>query len=389
MTTRRHVLTVLAAAPALTACGGEHLPDPTAAWRNPGAGEHDPRRFALAHAILAPNPHNTQPWLVTLEGDDGMTLYCDLTRRLPFTDPLDRQITIGCGAFVELYRLAARQLGFAPVVSPFPEGESSPRLDAKPVAHVALGARSNASTDPLFAHIAARRTNRNPYDTARVPHLADLRGLADAAYERGAEVEWATEPERVARLRGLIWRAFDREMHTPGALAETYGWLRFGHDEVVRHRDGLAVEGPLIGPAKFLAMFSRANMLNPNSEANKQALQQWRQKIDASPAFAWLSMQEDDDTPTGRLTAGMAYARMNLAATAAGLALHPWSQGLQEYREMADIRSALRIALQNGENFPHMLVRVGYADPVEPAARRGVDALFGNAAGRAQQSERD
>lgn len=383
MTSRRHVLQVLAAAPALAACGGEHLPDPNAAWRNPGAGERDPRRFALAHAILAPNPHNTQPWAVTLEGDDGMTLYCDLDRRLPFTDPLDRQITLGCGAFIELYRLAARQLGFAAVVSPFPEGESSPRLDTKPVAHVALGARSNSDSDPLFAHITARRTNRNPYDITRIPADADLRKLADAAYDRGAEVEWATEPARVARLRDIVWRAFDREMHTAGALTETYTWLRFGREDTARHRDGLAIEGPLIAPAKFFGMFSRTNMLNPNSEANKQALQQWRRKIDTAPAFAWLSTQENDDTPTGRLTAGMAYARMNLAATAAGLAVHPWSQGLQEYREMEDIRSELRIALQNGENFPHMLVRVGYADPVGPAARRGIDALFMRPAGGA------
>ena len=344
MTTRRHVLQVLAAAPALTACG-ENLPDPTAAWRNPGAGERDPRRFAIAHAILAPNPHNTQPWLVTLDGADGMTLHCDLGRRLPFTDPLDRQITIGCGAFIELYRLAARHLGFAPVVITFPDGEPSLRLDSKPLAHVILGPHANAGDDPLFTHITARRTNRNPYNPTRVPHLTDLQKLADAAYERNGEVEWAIEPDRVARLRDIVWRAFDREMHTGGALEETYGWLRFGRDEVARHRDGLAIDGPLIGPAKLIGMFSRANMLNPNSEANKQALQQWREKIDTAPAFAWLSNQENDDTPTGRLTAGMAYARMNLAATAAGLAIHPWSQGLQEYREMADIRAELRIAL--------------------------------------------
>ncbi len=375
MRTRRHVLQALAAAPALAACG-TNLPDPASAWRNPGAGERDPRRFALAHAILAPNPHNTQPWLVALDDADAMTLYCDLDRRLPFTDPLDRQITLGCGAFVELYRLAARHLGFAPVVIPFPEGEPSPRLDARAIAHVVLGARSATAEDPLFAHITLRRTNRNPYDLSRVPHLTDLQKLADAAYERNGEVEWAIEPERVGHLRDIVWRAFDREMHTPGALAETFGWLRFGRDDVASHRDGLAIEGPLIGPAKIFGMFSRANMLNPNSEANKQALAQWRQKVDTAPAFAWLSMQEGDDTPTGRLSAGMAYARMNLAATAAGLAMHPWSQGLQEYREMADIRSELRIALQNGENFPHMLVRVGYADPAEPAARRGVDALF-------------
>ena len=376
MTTRRHVLQVLAAAPALASCGAQALPDPTAAWRNPGAGEHDPRRFALAHAILAPNPHNTQPWLVTLDGEDAMTLYCDLGRRLPFTDPLDRQITIGCGAFLELYRIAATHLGYAPAITLFPGGEPSPRLDPRPLAQVTLGARRGAAPDPLFAFVTARRTNRNPYDPRRVPGAHDLQKLADAAFQAAGNVSWTLDPDHVARLRDLVWRAFDREMHTPGALAETFSWLRFGHDDVARHRDGLAIEGPLIGPLKMLGMFDRARMLDPNSQANEQALRDWRRKAETAPAFLWLSTQENDDTPSGRMHAGMAYARLALAASAAGLALHPWSQALQEYAEMADLHREMRAMLQNGEDFPQMLVRVGYADPVEPAARRGVDALF-------------
>ena len=111
MSTRRHVLQLLAAAPALSACGGGDLPDPIAAWRDPGAGEQDPRRFALAHAILAPNPHNTQAWQVELRGDDEMLLYCDLERRLPFTDPNDRQITIGCGCFGNVSKHTSRTTG--------------------------------------------------------------------------------------------------------------------------------------------------------------------------------------------------------------------------------------------------------------------------------------
>ena len=101
---RRHVLQLFAAAPlgaalaAPASCAPADLPDPTAAWRSPGAGEQDPRRHALAHAILAPNPHNMQPWLVELTGADSLTLRADLTRLLPATDPPNRQITIGCGA---------------------------------------------------------------------------------------------------------------------------------------------------------------------------------------------------------------------------------------------------------------------------------------------------
>ena len=138
MPTRRHALALLAAAP-FAGCGAS--PDDYAAsWRAPGAGETDPRRFALAHAILAPNPHNTQPWLVELRGADEMLLYCDLERRLPFTDPLDRQITMGCGAFLELYRIAAAQQGRVAQIVPFPDGAPEARLDARPLAQVRFNA---------------------------------------------------------------------------------------------------------------------------------------------------------------------------------------------------------------------------------------------------------
>ena len=36
------------------------------AWQGPGA-QPDLRRWALAYAILAPNSHNRQPWMVSLE----------------------------------------------------------------------------------------------------------------------------------------------------------------------------------------------------------------------------------------------------------------------------------------------------------------------------------
>ncbi|HVY85564.1 MAG TPA: hypothetical protein VG943_10555 [Caulobacterales bacterium] len=381
MATRRHVLQVLAAAPALAACG-QALPDPIAGWRDAGAGERDPRRFALAHAILAPNPHNTQPWLVDLPGDDEMVLYCDPTRRIPFTDPHDRQITLGCGAFLHLYMLALQAAGHGWTLDLFPDGAppAPGLLDARPLARVRMAPAPDVtmSATDLFAHIAARRTNRNPYD-ARTPETTKLQAVTEAT-------QWIDTPSpllsalatnetaQVARLRDLVWRGFDREMHTRGALAETYGWLRFGRAEVARHRDGLAIEGPLIPPMRALGFFDRDDMIDPNSTANKTAADDWRRKAETAPAFAWL--MSVNDAPATRLEAGMAYARMNLTATAQGLAMHPWSQVLQEYAEMADLYAETRAMLNAGNRTVQMLVRVGYAAPVAPSARRDPATLI-------------
>ena len=67
-----------------------------------GSQYTDPIRRALSFAILAPNPHNRQPWVVDLKSDTEAVLTCDLQRLLPATDPISRQIVIGLGCFLEL-----------------------------------------------------------------------------------------------------------------------------------------------------------------------------------------------------------------------------------------------------------------------------------------------
>jgi hypothetical protein len=370
MPTRRHALALLAATPFAASCGGPSGPDPAAGWRDPGAGQADPRRFALAHAILAPNPHNTQPWQVAFDDALGMTLYCDLERRLPFTDPNDRQITIGCGAFLELYRIAAASLGHASQITLFPEGVPTSRLDAHPLAHVAFIAQANAAPDPLFQYITARRTNRNVYDAERIPADTLLVRATTAISGFLGAAQWTVESARVAAMRDLVWRAFEREMQTEGAQRETFQWLRFGREAVAEHRDGLAIEGPMIGPLKALGLFGEDDMINPDSFANQSAAKDWRAKAESSPAFMWLATANDQ--PTTRLETGIAYARLNLAATALGLAMHPWSQALQEYEEMADLYAEAKQVLEADNQTVQMLVRVGYAEPSAPSARRDV-----------------
>lgn len=126
MISRRSLLlglggTVLAAGAAGTVFATTRTPHAALApWQNPGALESDPRVKAMAWAVLAPSPHNRQPWLLQLSGDNEALLYCDLDRRLPHTDPFDRQVVIGLGCFVELFVLAAGAEGYAVNVEPFP-----------------------------------------------------------------------------------------------------------------------------------------------------------------------------------------------------------------------------------------------------------------------------
>jgi hypothetical protein len=387
MINRRHVLALLAAAPfGAGACSPSNLPDPIAAWRDPGAGEADPRRFALAHAILAPNPHNRQPWLIELIGEDEFIFNVDLDRLLPATDPFDRQITLGCGAFLELFDLAARANGHVAEINLWPEGEPQPRLDSKPIAHVKLLAQETPK-DPLFDQILARRTNREAFEAREVPEdqlvsaandaiwpwrPPNVGGTADASpAPTPLRIEWSRTGEQLAALRALAWNGFDRECHTPSAYQESVDLMRIGRAEIAAHRDGLVLDGPTIEFARMVGLLNRATLADVENTFTKQGIEAWRPLAENAPAYAWMTSLEN--TRTAQIIAGRAYARFNLAATARGLAMHPWSQTLQEYPEMAELYAeAERITAAREGQTVQMLVRIGYSETVSPAPRRGL-----------------
>lgn len=374
MLSRRHVLSVLASAPVIAglgACAPSGLPDPVAAWRSPGAGETDARRHALAHAILAPNPHNKQPWLIDLPGTDGIVLTPDLSRMLPVTDPPNRQIVIGCGAFLELLDLAARENGHRAEIALWPEGEPQPVLDSRPIAHVRLVKDATVAKDPLYGQITARRTSREPFDAKRLPAGADLDAVVAEARGGGLTAEKVADASQVAKLRDLVWRGWRREMSTPAALKESVDVMRIGAREIALHRDGISLDGPMIEVLKALGLLGREALLDPNSEANKQGAAMWKPLAETAPAFLW--MRGPDNTRTTQIAVGRAYARANLEATARGLSMHPWSMALQEYPEIADLYAEQQAMLGGTTAAPvQMLARIGYGKAVKPAPRRGL-----------------
>ncbi|MDO8289478.1 MAG: twin-arginine translocation pathway signal protein [Parvibaculum sp.] len=349
------------------------VPDAAAAWRNPGADETDIRRKALSYAILAPNPHNMQPWLVDLSQPDVVTLSLDTSRLLPATDPYGRQIILGCGAFLELMVLAANVFGANVDIALWPEGTPEPMLDSRPFARVTFNT-AVPRNDPLFDHILNRRTNREIYDMSRVPSQDDLDQVIRASsISDGLHGGYENRPEAVAALRDIVWRGWELEMRTPAALAESVNVMRIGDRAIAAHRDGLTLGGPLMNLMGATGLVSREALLDPASSANAQGAAMWKEKADTSPAFVWIS--SDDNSRVTQIEAGRCYARMNLAATAQGLSMHPWSMALQEYPEMADLYAEQQRYFGKTKDAPvQMLARIGYAPPIPPAPRRGLDA---------------
>lgn len=332
-------------------------------------GFGDVRLNALAYAVLAPNPHNRQPWSITLESGDALVLHCDLDRRLPETDPGDRQITIGLGAFLELLRLAAAEQGYRATVVAFPDGEPQPRLDRRPIARVIFEADSRVAKEPLFAHALERRTVRVPFDAGRpVPpsHLERL--AAELVPNAGLAFTWSEAPAQVAAIKQLCREGWSIETSTPATHHESTRLTRIGAEEVRANPDGISLYGPMMEALRITGALSRASMDQAGSQAFKSTLAFYNGLIDSAQAFAWLT--SSGNSRTDQLASGAAWLRLGLAATKLGLAIHPLSQVLQEFPQMADCYQRFhRLVDVSAPARVQGLFRLGYARDPKPAPR--------------------
>ena len=150
--------------------------------------------------------------------------------------------------------------------------------------------------------------------------------------------------------------------------------LRVGPREIAQHRDGLSINTPLVRALTALGLFDRSKAPAPGDAAIAGQIKDFNAKMATTPAFFWLVTQGNDRRT--QVDAGRAYARAQLAATAQGLSMQPLSQALQEYPEQAGTYAAIHALLgaPAPANTVQMWARVGYAPPVQPAPRRGVDA---------------
>ncbi len=166
---------------------------PWTRWRaEPGDGPLAPVRAA----ILAANPHNSQPWLFRVS-PARIDVFADPARNLGAIDPDRREMYIGVGCALENLVLAARATGYAPAVTLLPDADDpahAARVDLVPAA---------ADVSALYRAIPDRHTNRGPYDPSRGLEADVVAGLSAAVGEDARLVLYRSAADR-ARAAELI-----------------------------------------------------------------------------------------------------------------------------------------------------------------------------------------
>ena len=348
-------------------------------WDGPSDSESDIRLKIIAYAILCPNPHNKQPWLIKLTSQLSLELYVDQTRLLPETDPFARQIHIAQGCFLETLSIAASGLGYQADIEYFPRGEySNVVIENQPVARIILTPNTTIDEDSLFKYILKRQSNKREYDNSRLFPSQKSQLKAALMSDKATLTIHDFESENIY-LRELLTEAMTIESSDKTRNLETIKMFRFSDQEVEKYRDGFGLEHQGISGIKKLIIenlfLDREKTEKDPTNFGKQSVDITRSICESCSSFAWIVTE--GNSRLQQVNVGRDYCRLNLTTTAMGLAQHPMSQILQEYQDMMPLQKKFKqhFNIEAGKTV-QMLVRLGKSTKTAHTPRRLVNNLL-------------
>jgi hypothetical protein len=347
--------------------------------RRPDPEQYDaPIVRALAFGLNAPNPHNTQAWKFKVLNEREALFFVDENRLLTSTDPLARQIHIGCGAFLALFRLGAGSLGYVASIDYLPEGGYGfSEIGTKPVARLSLvkgdlGKEGDQGNDVLVKQIFSRQTTRTVYHGHLLTNSEFEKILALAKGE-SSSIELINDPRNLQPVLDLLYKGMEVECYDWNAFDESRKWFRVKKD-IASKRDGLnlrvsGVEGGLNLWLSETLLEGYPKKLWHNEGSIEGLLKSHYDKVMSSKGVVLFKTSHNDLLDW--IKCGEDYARFQLAAYDQGFCLHPLSQVLQEYPSMKTLADAFNQLMGIREPAKiQMAVRIGRSKPTEYSYRR-------------------
>jgi hypothetical protein len=309
-------------------------------WRSASKGPLD----LVRAAILAANPHNSQPWLFHVT-QTQINLFADHRRTLGTVDPFLREMHIGLGCALENLLLAAPANEYTTQVSLLPDA-----LDETWVARIDLAAGAVTVSD-LYPMIPQRHTNRYPYDTGRPVTTTTLDALSALNNDPDVQVFWFASADMRKQVGNLLVEAAHALVADKTQDGDSNRWYRATWQDIQQERDGITLD------AAGLPDWERAldKMLPPPSQEQQDStfLSNTAEQAQTAAAFGLLAVRNVQDRAQ-QLRAGRLWERMHLWATSKGLTMQPLNAVVE--------RAAREVVLGSAPHFGNALARLS-GDP--------------------------
>ncbi|USH03176.1 hypothetical protein K6Q96_03945 [Grimontia kaedaensis] len=300
--------------------------DPFTPWTDWQSASKNGELAIINAAVLAANPHNTQPWIFELR-DNAIFLYADTSRHLGTMDVYGRELCIGLGCAVENMIQAAPAFGFDAKVLLGDTDLTNQTWNGLPmhVATISLTPTSKQEQSELYQAIGHRHTDRSEYlhdkpiDTSLV---SALNALAKEAFPDVSLTLLTNPAQRQAFTQQTVnatrFIATDHQMS-----ADSFQWFRLSHKDMQAHRDGVYIDTAGLPPA----ITAISKIMPPLSEESSN--QYWidgTQRTMASTPMHGLLTLNNLYSSKQNIEAGRLWQRIHLWATTQGISMQPVNQ---------------------------------------------------------------
>lgn len=309
----------------------------------------------IKSASKAPSGHNTQPWRFRISGDT-ITIMPHLADALPVVDGNHRELFISLGCAVENLCIAATYFGYCPQVA----------AEGKQGIMVTLTQSDHKDENPLFGQIEKRQTNRSVYSDRKIPEDT-LSMLQSTLSEDGVHFYFAEIGTPFAdTLTQYVVRGNEIQMQDKEFKRELVHWMRLNNRQIHETNNGLTYQALGIPSLPGLLSKPLVSMFMKAGKQNKSDLK----KINSSSHLVLMTTEHND--PKGWIDLGRTLQRFLLNMTGAGIANAYMNQPCEVAPLAREIQQLLPI---NGE-FPMLILRIGYADPMPYSPRKDVESII-------------
>jgi hypothetical protein len=189
----------------------------------------------VAAAILAANPHNSQPWVFQVS-PERIDVFADRARNIGAVEPLHREMYVGLGAALENLMLAAPANGYPADLQLLP-------TPGQPI-HAAkvMLASGPSSRSELYAQIPDRHTDRSAYTARAVPAAALAQMTALGAGLPDTHLYWYTSKADRSRIGALMVEAAQALTRDRQQSIDDNRGFRHDWDAIQRYKDGLTLD---------------------------------------------------------------------------------------------------------------------------------------------------